>query len=116
LTRGRPSTPACVNRSCQRHTAVLALPVRRMISVVPQPSAVSRTIYARHTCLCGLFRFDTTAPRLTRLVAPTLTTMPVRIPGFARLSLSGNPLSDSSVSVNPLGKSVPGSSRDETRC
>ena len=27
--------PACMNRSCQRHTAVLALPVRRMISAVP---------------------------------------------------------------------------------
>jgi hypothetical protein len=35
---------------------VLALPVARMISVVPMPCADSSTICARHTCLCGLFR------------------------------------------------------------
>ena len=35
LSRSRPSTPACMNRSCQRQTAVLATPAWRMISVVP---------------------------------------------------------------------------------
>ena len=35
LSRRSPSTPSCMKRSCQRHTAVLALPVRRMISAVP---------------------------------------------------------------------------------
>jgi hypothetical protein len=34
----------------QRHTTGLALPDRRMISVVPQPSAVARMILARQTC------------------------------------------------------------------
>lgn len=29
-----------MNRSCQRQTAVLAIPATRMISAVPQPSAV----------------------------------------------------------------------------
>ena len=102
LSRRRPSTPACMNRSCQRHTAVLALPVRRMISVVPQPSAVSRTICARHTCFCGLFRSDTTASRRARSAALTSTTTPVRIPQIARPQPAGNPLSDSSVRLNPL--------------
>lgn len=41
--------------------AVLALPVARMISAVPRPSVVRRTIFARQTCFCGLLRFATTA-------------------------------------------------------
>jgi hypothetical protein len=52
-----------MNRSCQRHTHVLLLPVRRMISTVPGPAAVNRTIRARHTCLCGLFRSAMIASR-----------------------------------------------------
>src|SRR5882762_10478883 len=51
LSRNSPSTPACMKRSCQRHTQVLLLPVRRMISTVPRSSPVKRTIRARHTCL-----------------------------------------------------------------
>jgi hypothetical protein len=39
-----------VNGSCQRQMTVLAFPVRRMISAVPWPSAVSKTILARQTC------------------------------------------------------------------
>jgi hypothetical protein len=50
LSRVSPSTPSAMNRACQRHTTGLALPDRRMISVVPQPSAVARTILARQTC------------------------------------------------------------------
>jgi hypothetical protein len=50
LSRNSPSTPSCMNRSCQRHRQVLLLPVRRMISLVPRPSAVNSTIRARHTC------------------------------------------------------------------
>jgi hypothetical protein len=36
-----------VKRSCQRQTQVFDLPVRRMISLVPTPSALNRTISAR---------------------------------------------------------------------
>jgi hypothetical protein len=43
-------------RSCQRRTQVFDLPVRRMISLVPTPSALNRTISARQTCLCGALR------------------------------------------------------------
>jgi hypothetical protein len=50
LSRSKPSTPSVMNRSCQRYTAVLLVPVQRMISAVPQPSAVSSTMCARHTC------------------------------------------------------------------
>ena len=33
-----------MKRSCQRHTQVFDLPVRRIISLVPTPSALNRTI------------------------------------------------------------------------
>ena len=36
--------------SCQRQTQVFDLPVRRMISTVPRPSAVNSTISARQAC------------------------------------------------------------------
>lgn len=66
LSRQRPAMPASWNRSCQRQMSVLALPVVRMISPVPCPSAVSRTILARQTCFRGLFRLATTASRTAR--------------------------------------------------
>src|SRR5436305_10991359 len=50
-----------MNRSCHRHTTDLARPVPRMIALVPRPSAVSRMMFARQTCFCGLLRFATTA-------------------------------------------------------
>jgi len=40
LSRVRPATPSAMNRACHRHTTGLALPDRRMISAVPQPSAL----------------------------------------------------------------------------
>jgi hypothetical protein len=39
--------PSFMNRSCQRQTQVFDLPVRRMISLVPTPSALERMIAAR---------------------------------------------------------------------
>jgi hypothetical protein len=48
-------------------------PARRIISAVPQPSAVARMIRARQTCFCGLFR-SATVRRQTpspRLIRPT---------------------------------------------
>ncbi len=80
LSRNRPSTPACMKRSCQRQTTDLLLPVRRMISAVPKPSAVSRTIRARQTCFCGLFRLAAIAASRPRSAALTFTTIPLRIP------------------------------------
>src|SRR5713101_1426140 len=53
LSRVSPATPSAMNRACQRHTTGLALPDRRMISAVPQPSAVAMIILARQTCFCG---------------------------------------------------------------
>ena len=35
LSRSSPATPAVMNRSCQRQTATLLVPARRMISTVP---------------------------------------------------------------------------------
>ena len=56
LSRKSPSTPSAANRSCQRQTQVLDLPVSRMIAFVPRSSALSSTICARHTCFCGALR------------------------------------------------------------
>jgi hypothetical protein len=53
LVAQQPSTPSSINRACQRHTTGLGLPDPRMISAVPQLSAVARMIWARHTCFCG---------------------------------------------------------------
>ena len=50
LSRSKPSKPCVAKRSCQRQTQVFDLPVRRMISLVPMPSALCRTISARQTC------------------------------------------------------------------
>lgn len=80
LSRNNPSTPAAMNRSCQRHTHVLLLPVWRMISTVPKPAAVSSTIRARQTCFCGLLRLATTASRRARSAALASTTTSLRIP------------------------------------
>ena len=76
LSRSRPATPSVMNRSCQRQTAVLLVSVRRMISAVPQPSAVSRTICARQTCFCGLFRSATIAASCRRSAALNSTVIP----------------------------------------
>jgi len=37
-----PATPPAMKRACQRHTTGFDLPERRMISAVPQPSAVAK--------------------------------------------------------------------------
>ncbi len=79
LSRGRPSTPSVMDRACQRQTHGLDLPVRRMISAVPKPSAVARMMPARHTCFCGLFRSATTASNRARSAALTSMLIPLRI-------------------------------------
>jgi hypothetical protein len=68
-SRSRPGTPSARKRSCQRQTDVLLVPVQRVSSIVPQPSAVSRTICARQTCFCGLLRSVTMALRARRSVS-----------------------------------------------
>src|SRR5262245_44399432 len=76
LSRSKPSTPSAMNRACQVHTTGFALPDRRMISAVPQPSAVARMIWARHTCFCGAQRSETIASSRRRSAQVTLTTIP----------------------------------------
>ena len=39
LSRASPSTPACMNRSCQRQMAVLSLPTARTMPFVPMPGS-----------------------------------------------------------------------------
>ena len=67
-------------RSCQRQTQVFDLPVRCMISLVPKPSAISRTILARQTCFCGVLRSRASAFRRRRSTGLRLMEIPVRMP------------------------------------
>src|ERR1017187_5401365 len=68
-----------MKRSCQRHTQVFDLPVRRMISLVPTPSALNRTISARQTCLCGVLRSRASAFRRRRSAGLRVMEIPVRM-------------------------------------
>ena len=72
LSRRRPSTPSSMKRSCQRQTQVFDLPVRRMIFVVPAPSALDSTMAARHTCFWAALRSLTTASRRRRSAGLTV--------------------------------------------
>ena len=79
-SRSRPSTPASMKRRCQRQIVGLALPVRRWISTVPTPSALSSTMRARQTCFCGLFPDATTASSRLRSSGERRISTPVLIP------------------------------------
>jgi hypothetical protein len=80
LSCNSPSTPATMNRSCQRQTVVFDLPVAAMMPFVPEPSAVRRMIRARQTCFCGVLRSATTASRRRRSAAETEMKIPRRMP------------------------------------
>jgi hypothetical protein len=68
-----------MKRSCQRQTQVFDFPVRRMMALVPRPSALSSTISARQAYFCGVL------PSLTRLAsrrrssADTVMAIPLRM-------------------------------------
>ncbi|ESW76196.1 hypothetical protein X772_32360 [Mesorhizobium sp. LSJC280B00] len=79
LSRSSPSQPSAAKRSCQRHTQVFDLPVRRMISTVPTPSADRSTISARQTCFCGALRSLISAVRRERSVGETVNDITVRM-------------------------------------
>lgn len=79
LSRRGPSKPSLAKRSCQRHTQVFDLPVCRMMSTVPTPSALNRMISARQTCFCRALRSLTSAVNRWRSVGETMKEIPVRI-------------------------------------
>jgi hypothetical protein len=75
----RASRVATMNRSCQRQTQVFDLPVRRMISLLPTPSALERMIAARQACFCEALRslvIASSRPRTDRVI---VMEMPVRM-------------------------------------
>src|SRR4051812_7722851 len=79
LSCRRPSKPSVMNRSCQRQTQVFDLPVRRMISLVPTPSALERMIAARQACFCEALRslvIASSRPRTGRVIVMEI---PVRM-------------------------------------
>src|SRR5512134_3841808 len=91
LSRSRPSTPAPMNRSCQRQITDLLLPVCRMSAAVPSPSAVKSTIRARQTCFCGLFRLATIAASRAILGSDVNNDPLAHSPRLAHALGSGNP-------------------------
>src|SRR5262249_17466606 len=75
-TSAHPVTPSPMNRPCHRHTTGFDLPDRRLISAVPQPSAVARMMLARQTCFCGALRSEMIASSRWRSARVTFTTIP----------------------------------------
>jgi len=87
--------PSFMNRSCQRQTQVFDLPVRRMISLVPTPSALERMIAARQACFCEALRslvIASSRPRTDRVIVmeipvrmrpPEFVSVTVQEPGFS---------------------------------
>ena len=80
LSTSNPSVPASMKRCCQRQTQVLDVPVTRMISLVPTPSADSSTICARQTCFCGLLRSPAIPTGRARSERLRLMEIPVSMP------------------------------------
>src|SRR5215203_2265056 len=68
-----------MKRSCQRQTQVFDLPIRRMILLVPTPSALKRRISARQTCLCGALRSRASTFRRRRSAGLRAMEIPVRM-------------------------------------
>ena len=104
LSCRRPSMPSFMNRSCQRQTQVFDLPVRRMISLVPTPSALERMISARQACFCEALRslvIASSRPRTGRVIVMEI---PVRRRQTRTATETGNPNQDSSVRQRPLGR------------
>ena len=76
LSRVSPSTPSAMNRACHLDTTGFDLPDRRIISAVPQPSAVARMMLTRQMCFCGALRSNTIASSQRRSARVTFTTIP----------------------------------------
>jgi len=79
LSRVSPSTPSCMNRSCQRHTTVSPLPIARLMVVVPAPSALRTIIRDHQTCFCGLLRSRMIDCRRARSAEVTSMIIPLRM-------------------------------------
>src|SRR6476620_4571769 len=79
LSCRRPAMPSFMNRSCQRQTQVFDLPVRRMISLVPTPSALERMIAARQACFCEALRSLVIASSRLRTDRVIVMEIPVRM-------------------------------------
>ena len=102
LSRKRPSTPSCMNRSCQRQTQVFDLPVSAMIAEVPRPSALRRTIRARQTCFCGALGSATIASNRWRSRDEIVKEMPLRMPQTrTRTQRKGIPIR-TSLQISPI--------------
>ena len=94
--------PSFMNRSCQRQTQVFDLPVRRMISLVPTPSALERMIAARQACFCEVLRslvIASSRPRTDRVIVMEI---PVRMRQIRTATETEESQSGFSVRQRPL--------------
>jgi hypothetical protein len=81
------SLNASVGRNTTQHGATSSpagetlrpLPTARMIAIVPRPSALNRTIRARHTCFYGLLRSPTIDCKRPRSAGVTSMLIPLRM-------------------------------------
>jgi hypothetical protein len=71
--------PSSMNRCCQRQTQVFDVPVWRMISLVPTPSALRITMFARPTCFCEALQSLVIASSRWRSGRVILMEIPVRM-------------------------------------
>ena len=111
----RPSIPSIMNRSCQRQTQVFDLPERRMISLVPTPSALERMIAARQACFCEALRslmIASSRPRTDRVIV--MDNSGAHAPDLNGTE-TGDPNQDSSVRQQTTSMTLPGCSAARVR-
>ena len=103
---GRPRSANCESTAVRSKQDVslrfFDLPVLRIISLVPTPSALNRTISARQTCLCGALRSRASTFRRRRSAGLRVMEIPVRMRQTHATSPPGIPSGDSNVRRNPL--------------
>ena len=80
LSRNKPSTPSRMKCSFQRQTTGFESPDRRIVSIVPQPSAVASMTSARAACFCWLLRSRTIRSRRSQSSGVTSKLIPTLIP------------------------------------
>jgi hypothetical protein len=105
LSRRSPSTPSAANRSCQRQTQVLDLPVSRMIAFVPALGAEQRDLRAPNVLLRCVAVFDQSAQPI-KVGRRHRWKCRFACRRLARGESAGNPHWDSNVRRDPLGREL----------
>src|SRR5215475_12012972 len=99
LVAPQPRDPSLLEALLPAPDHGLALPVASMISAVPRPAAVRRTILARQTCFCGLLRSATTASSSLRAAALNRISVRLCIPKTRTRESEGESQSESKCQI-----------------